>query len=172
MRTAIVLASVVADPQSIARTADRLGSADMDTVVVCRDNQRLDVSAAADDDHRIVADPVPDGGPVAAMRAGFRAARTRTAFVTTPGTPTLAPGALSALSPDSSIDAALASVGRQRRTPCGGYAVEPAAEVCDTTLAMGSRRVADVLARLSTRTVEVETLSREDTTAEATAIGN
>lgn len=171
MRTAIVLASVVADPESVAATADRLEDEDMDTVVVCQDGQRLDISDAADSDHRIVVDPVPEGGPVAAMRAGFRAARTRTAFVTTPGTPTLSAGSLSSLSPESSVDATLATVDGRRREPCGGYAVEAATAACDTTLAMGSRRIGDVLARLSTRTEAVESVPRSATATEAAVIG-
>lgn len=170
MRTALVLASVVADPQSVAETADRLHG-DVDTVVVCRDDQRLEVSAAAEHDHRIIVTPVPDGGLVAAMRSGFRATRTRTAFVTTPGTPTLSPSALTSLSPPSSVDATLASVDGTERLPCGGYAVDPATEACDTTLAMGSRRVADALARLSTTTAEVEPLTHPGTAAEARALG-
>ena len=158
MRTAVVLASVVADPESVAATADRLEDADMDPIVVCRDDQRLAVSDGADSDHRIVVDPVPEGGPVAAMRAGLRAARTRTALVTTPGTPRLSPGALASLSPASSVDATLATVDGRRREPCGGYAVEAATEACDTTLAIGSRRLGDVLARLSTTTEAVESV--------------
>jgi molybdopterin-guanine dinucleotide biosynthesis protein A len=168
MRTAIVLASVVADPESVAETADRLHG-EMDTVVVCRDGQRLDISDAADSDHRIVVDPVPDGGPVAAMRAGFRAARTRTAFVTTPGTPQLEREALPTLSPGVGTDATLAHIEGSERPPCGGYVVEPAREACDTTLAMGSRRVSDVLARLTTTSGTVETAPRVTAAAGAAA---
>lgn len=171
MRTTIVLSSSGSDARMIAETADRLAAEEMETIVVCTDAQRPEVSETAESDPRIAVDPVPGGGPVAAMRTGFRATRTHCAFVTTPGTPPLEADALPALSPDVDADATLARIDGSMRPPCGGYVVGPAREACDTTLAMGSRRVSDVLARLTTTTEAVESAPCPTAATGATATG-
>lgn len=157
MDAAIVLAPepTPAAPDRVAETANRLATLVRETVVVCSPGRREAVAAAAESEPRVVADAVPGGGPVAAMRAGFRATGARAALVTTAGTPPLDEGAVSALSPPAGTDAVLAVLDGDSLSPCGGYRVTPATAACDTTLAMGSRQLSDVLARLSVATAEV-----------------
>lgn len=150
MPAGIVLASDRVEPRAVAETVGELDPGVDDVTVVCDADRRDAVAAAVD--ARTITDRVPDGGSVAAMRAGLRTTGTATAVVTTPEAPSLDPSVAVELAPTADAEAVLAEFDGDRYPPLGGYEVGPTVAACDVTLATGSRRFDDVLARLSVAT--------------------
>lgn len=161
MPAGIVLVPEGADQQSVADTVEAVAPVAEAVTVVCDAEQRDEIGRTTD--ARTVSERVPDGGLVAAMRAGFRATSALTAVVTTPEAPTVAPSAVADLEPPADADARLALIDGDRHLPLGGYSVSPALRACDVTLATGSRRLPDVLSRLSVTTTAVSTPPAEPT---------
>jgi molybdopterin-guanine dinucleotide biosynthesis protein A len=161
MPAGIVLVPEGVDRQSVADTVEAVAPGVETVTVVCGPDRRDEIERTTD--ARTVSERVPDGGLVAAMRAGFRATSALTAIVTTPEAPTVAPSALTDLDPPADADARLALIDGARHPPLGGYNVSPAVQACDVTLATGSRRLPDVLSRLSVATTAVSTPPAEST---------
>lgn len=154
MRAAVVLATD-ADPPAVDETLSAL-SAFEERTVVCAPGERELLGDVLDADPRIVVDSVPHGGLVAAMRTGLRATSATRALVTTPAMPAVTDEAYTDLLPAAGTDVSLAMVDGERCPPLGGYAVDATRAACDTTLATGSRRLRNVLARLSVATTAVD----------------
>lgn len=161
MPDGIVVVPDGADRQAVADTVETIAPAVETLTVVC-DGYRRGVTDEGIP-VRTITTGVPDGGLVTAMRAGFRATGALTAVVTTPGSPALVPSAAADLEPDGDADVTLAQVDGERHPPLGGYRVSPAVDACDVTLATGSRRLSEVLTRLSVTTTPVSTPTAEPT---------
>jgi molybdopterin-guanine dinucleotide biosynthesis protein A len=172
MRSAVILAG---GPQSgsdadrlpaadieplVRRVSDRIGPAVEEIVVNCRQDQRAALGEAlADADVRFALDPTPDGGPVAAIRTGCRVARGRWTFVTSCPTPFVDAEAVEALFDRVEADAGTRPDGAVPRLDgwlrplASVYHTDTLVDACDTTLDLGTSSPQELLARLSTVTV-------------------
>jgi len=172
MRSAVILAG---GPQSrsdadqlpaadteplVRRVVDRIGPAVEEIVVNCRQDQRAAFGEAlADTEVRFALDPTPDGGPVAGIRTGCRVARGRWTVVTDCPTPFAGADAVDALFDRVEADAgtrpdgAVPRVDGRLRPLASVYHTDTLVDACDTTLDLGTSSPHELLARLSTVTV-------------------
>ncbi|MCG1002895.1 MULTISPECIES: molybdenum cofactor guanylyltransferase [Halobacterium] len=149
------VASVDGTPM-VRRVADRLAVLTDELVVNCRDDQRNALADALEGlDYRLAVDPVPDEGPVAGLRTGLRVARGDAVAVAACDMPHA----------DTELFERLFERAGTAAVPRADGHVQPLHAVydrhaarfaCDRTLANGSRRVADALARLDPVVVDVE----------------
>lgn len=127
-------------------------------VVNCRLDQRDSVAAALDGlDPRFAIDPVADRGPLAGLLTALRVAAADRAVVVGCDMPLFDRATASALL--AALDDATAAVVESDgpASPLGAaYRVSPARRACETTLACGSRRLTDVLARLDVARVDAD----------------
>lgn len=138
----------------VRHVVETVGEVVDEVVLNCRDDQRAAIENALSGlDVRFAFDPVPDGGPVAGIRAGCRVARGEWTFVVpcdTPFVPAVLPERLFEL---AEADGAIPRIGGRRRPLTAVYDTTAAIEACDTTLGLGSRAVTDFCQRLSPVTV-------------------
>jgi len=144
----------------IRRVADRLGEVTDELVVNCRDEQRPAVADALEGvDHRVAADPVPDQGPVAGMRTGLRVASGSAVAVVACDMPRADPALFERLF--EAVDSAAVPRADGRLHPLHAVYDRRAGRVaCDRTLATGSRRLYDVLARVDPVVVDADDVAR------------
>ncbi|MGB9966030.1 molybdenum cofactor guanylyltransferase [Halobacterium hubeiense] len=169
MRTGLVLAggastrfgeadkstAPVGDRPMVRRVADRLAGVVDELVVNCRADQRAGIASALDGlDYRLAVDPVPDEGPVAGMRTGLRVARGDAVGVVACDMPHADPGLFERLF-DRADTAAVPRADDHLQPLHAVYGRHAARFACDRTLADGSRKLADALARLDPAVVDV-----------------
>lgn len=153
------VAEVVGTPM-IRRVADRLTEATDELVVNCRDDQRAVVADALDGiPYREAVDPVPDEGPVAGMRTGLRVASGNAVAVVACDMPRADPALFERLF--AAVDSAAVPRAEGRLRPLHAVYDRHAGRVaCDRTLATGSRRLHDVLARVDPVIVDADDVTR------------
>jgi molybdopterin-guanine dinucleotide biosynthesis protein A len=127
-------------------------------VVNCRADQRPALREALGGlDPRFAVDPVPDRGPLAGLLTALRLTAADRAIVIACDMPffdrATASELLDAL---DGADAALVDVDGQRQPLGAAYRVTPAREACETTLACGSKRLVDAVARLDIASVDAD----------------
>lgn len=139
----------------IRRVAERVAGVTDELVVNCRDGQRAAITGALDGlDYRLAVDPVPDEGPVAGLRTGLRVARGDAVAVVACDMPHADPALFERLF--ERADAAAVPRANGHLQPLHAvYGRHAARFACDRTLANGSRRLADALARLDPTVVDV-----------------
>ncbi|MDS0278895.1 molybdenum cofactor guanylyltransferase [Halomicroarcula sp. S1AR25-4] len=134
----------------VRRVVDRIEPAVDEVVVNCRRGQRTAIDdALTGHDYRLAVDPVPDGGPVAGVRAGCRVARGRETFVTACDMPFVRPLLAERLFEASEGDGAVPRIGGRLRPLAAVYHTRAVIEAADTTLGLGSGALRDMLDRLS-----------------------
>lgn len=162
------LAEVDGTP-AVRRIAERLDSIVDEVVVHCRAEQRSAVDAAlAGLDCRLAVDPVPDEGPIAGMRTGFRVASGDRAAVVACDMPRTDAHLLDRLFESCGATAVPRSDGRLHPLHAV-YDAAAARAACERTLAAGSRRLYDLLARVDPVVVDVEKARPETPLAEVAA---
>ncbi len=140
----------------VRRVAERVGGVTDELVVNCRATQREAVVDALDGlAHRVAVDPVPDGGPVAGMRAGLRVASGDSVGVVGCDMPLADPALFDRLF-ETGGDVAVPRADDRLQPLHAVYDPDRARAACDGTIATGSRRLADVLARLDPVVVDVD----------------
>ncbi|MCD2199338.1 molybdenum cofactor guanylyltransferase [Halobacterium sp. KA-4] len=169
MRTGLVLAgghstrfgeadksvATVDENPMVRRVAERIDSVTDELVVNCRDDQRTAITDALDGlDYRMAVDPIPDEGPVAGMRTGLRVARGDRVAVVACDMPLADPELFERLF-ERSGTAAVPRADGHLQPLHAVYGRHAARFACDRTLANGSRRLADALARLDPVVVDV-----------------
>jgi molybdopterin-guanine dinucleotide biosynthesis protein A len=127
-------------------------------VVNCRKDQRPALREALGGlAPRFAVDPVPDRGPLAGLLTALRLTAADRAIVIACDMPffdrATASELLDAL---DGADAALVDVDGQRQPLGAAYRVTPAREACETTLACGSKRLVDAVARLDIASVDAD----------------
>ena len=171
MRTGLVLAgghstrfgeadksvAAVDEKPMVRRVADRVASVTDELVVNCRDDQRAAIADALDGlDYRLAVDPVPDEGPVAGIRTGLRVARGDAVAVVACDMPLADPELFERLF-ERADTAAVPRADGHLQPLHAVYGRHAARFACDRTLANGSRRLADALARLDPAVVDAPT---------------
>ncbi|MCU4800684.1 molybdenum cofactor guanylyltransferase [Halobacteria archaeon HArc-gm2] len=153
------LAEVDGGPM-IRRVADRLREVTDELVVNYRDEQRAAVADALDGvTYREAVDPVPDEGPVAGMRTGLRVASGNAVAVVACDMPRADPALFERLF--AAVDSAAVPRADGRLHPLHAVYDRHAGRVaCDRTLAAGSRRLYDVLARVDPVVVDADDVTR------------
>lgn len=147
----------VGDAPLVRRVADRVAGVTDELVVNCRDDQRAAFTDALDGlTHRLAVDPVPDRGPVAGMRTGLRAACGDAVAVVACDMPRADPALFDRLF-DRAAPAAVPRANGQLQPLHAVYDRHRARSACERTLASGSRRLGDALARLEPVLVDVPT---------------
>ena len=149
------LAEVEGTPM-IRRVADRLAEVCDELVVNCRDDQRAAVADALEGcAHWVAVDPVPDEGPVAGMRTGLRVANGNAVAVVACDMPRIDPALFERLF--GAVDTAAVPRADGRLHPLHAvYDRHEARVACDRTMAAGSARLYDVLARVDPVVVDVD----------------
>lgn len=138
----------------VVRVVDRLTEVVDELVVNCREDQREAIAAALDGcdaTPRFAHDPVPDCGPVAGLRTGFRVAAGTYAVAVPCDMPYLDPTLLAYLRNRVRSADAEATVPRFdgfARPLCAAYRVEPAREACERATQRTDPALRDVLAML------------------------
>lgn len=154
-----LLADVAGRPM-IRRVADRMVEITDELVVNCRDDQRAPVAEALDGlDYRVAVDPVPDEGPVAGMATGLREANGLLVAVVAGDMPLADPALFERLFGRYSKTGEAAAVPRAdgRLQPLHAVYDEQALRIaCEETVAAGSARLQDVLARVDSVVVDVD----------------
>jgi molybdopterin-guanine dinucleotide biosynthesis protein A len=169
MRTGLVLAgghstrfgeadksvAAVDEQPMVRRVAERVDSVTDELIVNCRDDQRVAITEALEGlDYRLAVDPIPDEGPVAGMRTGLRVARGDAVAVVACDMPLVDPELFERLF--ERVDTAAVPRADGHLQPLHAvYGRHAARFACDRTLANGSRRLADALARLDPVVVDV-----------------
>ncbi len=171
MRTGLVLAgghstrfgeadksvAAVDETPMVRRVAERVATVTDELVVNCRDDQRAVIADALDGlDYRLAVDPIPDEGPVAGMRTGLRVARGDAVAVVACDMPLADPELFERLF-ERADTAAVPRVDGHLQPLHAVYGRHAARFACDRTLANGSHRLADALARLDPEVVDVPT---------------
>lgn len=145
----------------VAHAAAALAPAVDELVVNCRADQRDPLREALggiDERVRFAVDPVPDEGPVAGLVTGLRVTRGRYAVVAACDQPFLRTATVERLferAEEPGGDGAAPLIDG-RREPLGAvYRVDRTREAAERTLAAGSRRLRDTLARVDPPAVSV-----------------
>jgi molybdopterin-guanine dinucleotide biosynthesis protein A len=127
-------------------------------VVNCRKDQRPPLREALGGlNPRFAVDPVPDRGPLAGLLTALRLTTADRAIVVACDMPFFDRATARAL--DDTLDdaeAALVDVDGQRQPLGAAYRVASAREACETTLACGSKRLVDAVARLDIASVDAD----------------
>lgn len=127
-------------------------------VVNCRADQKPALREALDGlGPRFAVDPVPDRGPLAGLLTALRLTAADRAVVVACDMPFFDRATARALTDGlDDAEAALVDVDGKRQPLGAAYRVEPAREACETTLACGSNRLVDAVARLDVRSVDAD----------------
>ncbi|WP_226022545.1 NTP transferase domain-containing protein [Halomicrobium salinisoli] len=148
------VAEVDGEP-AVRRVVRRVGKTVDEVVVTCRDAQRDRIAEALDGlDYRFAVDRTARGEPVGRMRTGFRMVSGSAVAVVACGLPRVDPALLEGLF--DACDGAAVPRADDRLYPLHAvYDRRNARAACDRTLAVGSRRLYDVLSRVDPVTVPV-----------------
>ena len=127
-------------------------------VVSCRAEQRDALASALEGlAPRFAVDPVPGRGPLAGLLTAFRVAAADRAVVVGCDMPLFdGPTADSLLESLPAADAAVVDADGPPSPLGAAYRVDAARRACETTLACGSRRLADALGRLDVARVDAD----------------
>ncbi|MFT4882640.1 MAG: molybdopterin-guanine dinucleotide biosynthesis protein A [Natronomonas sp.] len=127
-------------------------------VVNCRAEQRPELRDALGGlDPGFAVDPVPDRGPLAGLLTALRLTAADRAIVVACDMPYFDRATARALTDAlDDAEAALVETGGHPQPLGAAYRVDPAREACETTLACGSKRLVDALARLDAALVDAD----------------
>jgi molybdopterin-guanine dinucleotide biosynthesis protein A len=149
------LAEIGGQPMCRRTVSDLPGD---ELVVNCREDQRPALREALGGlDSRFAVDPVPDRGPLAGLLTALRLTAADRAIVVACDMPYFDRATARALT-DALDDAetALVETGGHTQPLGAAYRVVPAREACETTLACGSNRLVDAVARLDATLVDTD----------------
>lgn len=139
----------------LRRVADRVDAVVDEIVVNCRSDQRDRFESVLGGlEYRMAIDPVPDGGPVAGMRAGLRVVRGQAVAVVACDMPHVDPSLFERLFEVRNGGAIPRSDGRLLPLHAV-YDARSTRVAAERTLAAGSRRLDDVVARIDPVVVDV-----------------
>lgn len=127
-------------------------------VVNCRAEQRPALREVLGGlDPRFAVDPVPDRGPLAGLLTALRLTAADRAVVVACDMPYFDRAtACELLDGLDDTEAALVETGGHPQPLGAAYRVSPAREACETTLACGSNRLVDAVARLDVTSVDAD----------------
>lgn len=149
------LAEIGGQPMCRRAVADLPGG---ELIVNCREEQRPALREALGGlTPRFAVDPVPDRGPLAGLRTALRLTAAERAVVVACDMPYFDRAtACELLEALDDAEAALVETGGRPQPLGAAYRVKPARAACETTLACGSNRLVDAVARLETVSVEAD----------------
>jgi len=129
-----------------------------EVVINCRAEQRPVIREAVGDaaTPRFAVDPIPDGGPVAGMRTGLRTVGEQRTFVVGCDMPLVDAAFVERLFDSAAGDGAVPRDAEGWQPLCSVYDTAAARTATTRTLACGSRRMHDVLARLDVVAVDTD----------------
>lgn len=147
---------------ALRHVADGLPERIDEIVVSCRPDQRETIAGTLDGiDYRLAVNPVPDSGPVAALRTGFRIATGSTVAVVDCDSAAVDRALLEALF--EAVDTAAVPGYEGRLYPLHAvYDRYEGKRAADRTLAVGSNRLYDLLAQIDPVVVDAAVTDAED----------